>query len=120
MKYQKIYDGFQKQADLLLYYQLCRAYMNENCSILRLVEKILLSRLGVAPEKDNPVTRAINAVRGQHDPVISLPKFEFEAKVSEILAEFVEKKFDVMVFNCSTRLGSYPLKFRDIIERYSE
>ena len=41
MKYAKIYEVFKPKADLLMNYQLCRAFLNDNGGVLDIVEKIL-------------------------------------------------------------------------------
>ena len=123
MKYTKIYEGFKKQADFLLNFQLCRAYLGENCGVARIVELILLSQfrneLAGDEKATEKVVAKIRATQGKRNAIVELPRQEFKETVENILATFVERKFDKMVASVSTNLGLYPLKFRDIVERYS-
>lgn len=116
MKYSKIYQGFKPKADMLLNYQLCRAYLNENGGVFDIVEKILSERFGGLHIKDRLMIRSL---RGKRNPVIELPYHDFKASVEEILAAFVELRFDKMVLEVVSKKEGYPLAFRDIIEKYS-
>jgi hypothetical protein len=115
MKYTKIYQGFKPKADMLLNYQLCKAYFGDNGGVIDMVERILASKFGGLHPKDQMVIRSL---RGKHNPVIELPYHDFKATVEEILAGFVELRFDKMVFEVLSRKEGYPLAFRDIVERY--
>lgn len=117
MKYSKIYEVFKPKADLLMNYQLCRAYLNDNGGVLDIVEKILVQKFGGLHPKDRV---AIRELRGKRNPTIELPYHEFKATVEEILENFVELKFDKMVAEFLAKKSNYPLTFRDIIERYIE
>ena len=117
MKYAKIYEVFKPKADLLMNYQLCRAYLNDNGGVLDIVEKILAQKFGGLHPKDRI---AIRELRGKRNPVVELPYHEFKATVEEILENFVELKFDKMVAEFLAKKPNYPLTFRDIIERYIE
>ena len=114
MKYAKIYEVFKPKADLLMNYQLCRAFLNDNGGVLDIVEKILLQKFGGLHIKDR---LAIRELRGKRNPVVELPYHEFKATVEEILETFVEQKFDKMVTEFLARKSGYPLTFRDIVER---
>jgi hypothetical protein len=116
MKYSKIYQGYVPKADMLLNYQLCKAYLNENGGVFDIVEKILSEKFGGLHIKDR---LAIRALRGKRNPVIELPYHEFKATVEEILAGFVELRFDKMALEVISRKEGYPLTFRDIIEKYN-
>jgi hypothetical protein len=116
MKYLKIYQGFKPKADMILNYQLCRAYFGENGGVYDMVEKILSSKFGGLHAKDKAIIREL---RGKHNPVIELPYHEFKATVEEILEGFVELRFDKMVLEVLSRKEGYPLKFRDIVEKYN-
>jgi hypothetical protein len=115
MKYAKIYEVFKPKADLLMNYQLCRAYLNDNGGVLDIVEKILAQKFGGLHPKDRITIREL---RGKRNPVVELPYHDFKATVKEILAGFVELRFDKMVFEVLSRKEGYPLAFRDIVERY--
>ena len=114
MKYNKIYEAFKPKADLLMNYQLCRAYFNFNGGILEVVEKILTEKLGELPKKD---LAYIREQRGKRNPLIDLPSIEFKATVEEILSSYVGQRFDKMVTEFLANKPNYPLTFRDIIER---
>jgi hypothetical protein len=117
MKYSKIYEVFKPKADLLMNYQLCRAYLNDNGGVLDIVDKILTQKFGGLHPKDRV---AIRELRGKRNPTIELPYHDFKATVEEILENFVELKFDKMVAEFLAKKPNYPLTFRDIIERYIE
>jgi hypothetical protein len=117
MKYSKIYQGFKPKADMLLNYQLCKAYLNENGGVFDIVEKILSEKFGGLHIKDRLVIRAL---RGKRNPVIELPYHEFKATEEDILSEFVSRKFDKMVNEVKAGKEGYPLVFRDMIERFEE
>ena len=116
MKYNKIYQGYDAN-DLLLNYQLCKAYFNDNCSIVQIVEKILLERFHDLSFKERA---KIKECHGKSNALISLPRLGFEAKVNDILQGYVEKRFDKMVAEAiGIKKSAYPQKFRDLIERLS-
>ena len=124
MKNVKIYEGYKKKADFLLNFQLCRAYLGENCSVARVVEIIMLGKFSSEfdmndPESYKSFVAKIRASQGKQKAIIELPRQDFKDSVENILAKFVENKFDRMVAAVKINLGAYPLKFRDIIEQYS-
>ena len=124
MKNVKIYEGYKKKADFLLNFQLCRAYLGENCSVARVVEIILLGKFSSEfdmndPESYKSFVAKIRATHGKRNAMIELPRQDFKDSVENVLAKFVENKFDRMVSAVKINLGAYPLKFRDIIEQYS-
>lgn len=116
MKNVKIYDGFKPKADLLMNYQLCRAYLNENCSIVQIVEKILMERFHDLSFKERAKIRECH---GKSNAVIELPRLDFKMTVNEILTGYVELRFDKMVAEVLAHKSTYPLTFRDIIEKFS-
>lgn len=114
MKYTKIFQGYNAN-DLLLNYQLCKAYFNDNCSILQIVEKILVERYGELSPKE---CAKIRECHGKSNATVEIPRVGFKAKVNDILQGYVEKRFDKMVVEAtSTKRSAYPQKFRDLIER---
>lgn len=114
MKYNKIFQGYNAN-DLLLNFQLCKAYFNENCSIVQIVEKILLERFHDLSFKERA---RIKECHGKSNALISLPRLGFEANVHDILKGYVEKRFDKMVAEAiGIKKSAYPQKFRDLIER---
>jgi hypothetical protein len=116
MKYNKIFQGYNAN-DLLLNFQLCKAYFNENCSIVQIVEKILLERFHDLSFKERA---RIKECHGKSNALISLPRLGFEANVHDILKGYVEKRFDKMVAEAiGIKKSAYPQKFRDLIERLS-
>lgn len=125
MKNIKIYEGYKRSADFLLNFQMCRAYLGENCSVARIVEIILLGKFGGEFDLKDPKSykRFSDAIRdsiqGKRNAIIEFKHFDFKESVEDILSKFVESKFDKMVAAIKVSLGNYPLKFRDIVERYS-
>ena len=116
MKYNKIFQGYNTN-DLILNFQLCKAYFNDNCSIVQIVEKILLERFHDLSFKERA---RIKECHGKSNALISLPRLGFEANVHDILKGYVEKRFDKMVAEAiGIKKSAYPQKFRDLIERLS-
>jgi glutamine amidotransferase-like uncharacterized protein len=116
MKYNKIFQGYNAN-DLILNFQLCKAYFNDNCSIVQIVEKILLERFHDLSFKERA---RIKECHGKSNALISLPRLGFEANVHDILKGYVEKRFDKMVAEAiGIKKSTYPQKFRDLIERLS-
>jgi hypothetical protein len=115
MKYGKIYNGYTGKADLLMNFQLCRAYLNENCSVSKVVE-IVLTQMHGKLYKDE--IAKVRESHGKTNAVIELPRLKIKATANEILANYVELRFDKMVAEVLARKENYPLTFRDIIERY--
>lgn len=114
MRYTKIYEAFKPKADLLMNFQLCRAYLGDNRGVLDLVERILSDKFGGLHIKDRLYIRGL---RGNRNPVIELPYHDFKGSVEEILAAYVELRFDKMVTEILAKKQGYPLTFRDIVER---
>ena len=116
MKYNKIFQGYNAN-DLILNFQLCKAYFNDNCSIVQIVEKILLERFHDLSFKERA---RIKECHGKSNALISLPRLGFEANGHDILKGYVEKRFDKMVAEAiGIKKSAYPQKFRDLIERLS-
>ena len=125
MKNVKIYEGYKKKADFLLNFQLCRAYIGENCKkVTDAVEAILLNKFRGEIDTSDPdsykaFTAKIRATKGKQHAVVELPLQGYKETVADTLAWFVANRFDKMVEAVKINLGAYPLKFRDIIEQYS-
>ena len=125
MKNIKIYEGYKKKADFLLNFQLCRAYIGENCKkVTDAVEAILLNKFRGEIDTSDPdsyrvFTAKIRATKGKQHAVVELPLQGYKETVEDTLAWFVANRFDKMVEAVKISLGAYPLKFRDIIEQYS-
>jgi hypothetical protein len=119
MKSKKIYEAFKPKADLLLLFQMCRAYYGDNLSLMGVVEKILKAQLNVS-EESKLIHRAVSRAQGKSNPTISIPQLGYEKKVYDILDGFVQSHFDKMIAETLKGTPNYPLKFRDIIERNSD
>jgi hypothetical protein len=123
MKNQKIYDGYKKKAGFLLNFQLCRAYIGENCKkVTDAVEAILLHKFRGEIDTSDPdtykaFTSKIRATQGKEHAVVELPLQGYKETVGDTLAWFVANRFDKMVEAVKISLGQYPLTFRDIIEQ---
>jgi len=121
MKNYKIYKEYKKHEDFLLNYQMCRAFLDNNCSVTRMVETILRRRFRDDINMADMYTyrlflNAINATEGKRSGIVHLPRLGFHSSVEDILTEFVRVNFDKMVESVKVSLGKYPHKFRDIIE----
>ena len=129
MKHQKIYEAYKRKAETLpegsfaFNFQLCRAYLGENCKkISDAVEAILLHKFrGEIDTSDPDSYRAfsskIRATQGKRNAVVELPLQGYKETVEDILAWFVANRFDKMVEAVKISLGQYPLTFRNIIEQ---
>ena len=121
MRNYKIYKEYKKHEDLLLKYQMCRAYLRLNCSIKRLVEVILTRKFRddinvIDVHNYRHFLNAINATNGKRNGVVNLPRLGFNENVENILAEFIRVNFDKMVESVKADDKGYPYKFRDIVE----
>ena len=116
IKNEKMYEAFKPKANLQLNFQMCRAYLNDNTSVLGIVEKILSNRFGGLSDKEK---QKIRDFRGQRNPVIELPGHEFKGSEEDILADYVALRFDKMVNELLAGKEGYPLIFRDIVEKYN-
>lgn len=119
MKQTKIFEAYKKKANYEMNFQLARAYFKDNLPVFRLVERILKDKYNLDWQV-KLISKAIANAQGVRDAVIDIPQFNYKEKVSDILAKFVENKFDKLVYDISTNgLGMFPLTFRDIVERNS-
>ena len=117
-KNEKLLAAYKKKADLILNYQMCKAYYKDSAlSILAIVEKILKAKYNL-PWQEKLIRKALNEARGKTNATITIPQFKYEKKVHDILSEFVERNLDKMARETSTR-GLYPLAFVDLVEKYS-
>ena len=117
-KNEKLLAAYKKKADLILNYQMCKAYFKDSAlSILAIVEKILKAKYNL-PWQEKLIRKALNEARGKTNATITIPQFKYEKKVHDILSEFVEKHLDKMAKESATR-GVYPLGFVDLVEKYS-
>ena len=115
---EKLLAAYKKKADLLLNFQMCKAYYKDSgLSILSIVEKILKAKYNL-PWQEKLIRKALNDARGKTNATITIPQFKYEKKVHDILAEFVERNLDKMAKESATR-GMYPLGFVDLVEKYS-
>ena len=107
---EKLLAAYKKKADLLLNFQMCKAYYKDSgLSILSIVEKILKAKYNL-PWQEKLIRKALNDARGKTNATITIPQFKYEKKVHDILAEFVERNLDKMAKESATR-GMYPLGF---------
>jgi len=114
----KILEAYKKKADLLLNYQMCKAYYKDSAmSMTNIVDKILREKYDL-PWQAKIIRKALNEVQGKTDAIVSIPKFKYEKKMRDIMSDFVMKNFKKMVVD-SKMNGLYPFELRDIIEKYS-
>ena len=117
-KNEKLLAAYKKKADLILNYQMCKAYYKDSAlSILAIVEKILKAKYNL-PWQEKIIRKALNENRGKSNPTITIPQFKYEKNTHAIISEFVYKNFDKMVSDRKVN-GSYPLRFNEIVEKYS-
>ena len=114
----KILEAYKKKADLLLNYQMCKAYYKDSAmSMSNIVDKILREKYDL-PWQAKIIRKALNEAQGKTDAIISIPKFKYEKKMRDIMSDFVMKNFKKMVADSKIN-GLYPFELRDIIEKYS-
>jgi hypothetical protein len=114
----KFFNAYKSKSDLLLNFQMCKAYYKDSgLSILAIVENVLKAKYNL-PWQEKIIRKAINDARGVADATITIPQFNYEEKVRDILSKFVEKHFDKMALDAKSN-SMYPQVLRDIIERYS-
>ena len=117
----KAFAEYEKKKDLLLVFQLVRAYYGDSgCNIPCLVEKILKEKYNY-PWQEKIIRKALQGIIGQRNALVSIPQFKYEERVNDILSKFVKSKFDKMVTEIQRHpTGTlYPLRFREIVERNS-
>ena len=118
-KNEKLLEAYKKKADLLLNFQMCKAYYKDSgLSILSIVEKILKVKYNL-PWQEKLIRRALNEARGKTNATINIPQFKYEKKVHDILGEFVAKHLDKMASEALRMRGVYPLTFVELVEKYS-
>lgn len=117
-KSNKILLDYMKKEDLLLNYNTAKAFLKQESaiSVHGLVELILLQKYD-RPWQKRIVHNAIRGVHGKRNALISIPKFNFEENVNDILSSFVHRNFDTILKDREENT-LYPIKLRDIVERF--
>jgi predicted YcjX-like family ATPase len=114
----KVLEAYKKKADFILNYQVCKAYFKDSALyIMAIVEKILKAKYNL-PWQEKIIRKALMENRGKSNPTIAIPQFKYEKNTHDIIAEFVYRNFDKIVADRKAN-GEYPLRFNDIIEKYS-
>ena len=114
----KLLEAYKKKADFILNYQVCKAYFKDSAlSIMAIVEKILKAKYNL-PWQEKIIRKALMENRGKSNPMIAIPQFKYEKNTHDIIAEFVYRNFDKIVADRKAN-GEYPLRFNDIVEKYS-
>jgi hypothetical protein len=116
-----IYGKYKAKEDLLLNFQMVRAYYGDNgASIKRLIDKILAEKYNL-PWQRKIIRNALRVMDNQRNALISIPQFKFEEHVYDILSKFVKKNFTKMIRDAKLQ-GSeslYPLSLRTMLNSYS-
>ena len=77
-KNEKLLEAYKKKADLILNYQMCKAYYKDSgLSILAIVEKILKMKYNL-PWQEKLIRKALNEARGKTNATITIPQFKYE------------------------------------------
>lgn len=114
----KIYSEYKKKESLLINYQICKSYFNDqSASVLGIIEKILKTKFK-SPKHEIFIRKAAIAARGKTDATISIPRLNYENKVNNILSKFVKDNFAKIMVHKKTHVG-YPFILRDLEEKYS-
>ena len=119
IKYNKAFEAYKKKEDLMLNYQMAKAYYKDSgCSVSGLCERILKEKYNL-PWQEKLIRKALAEVKGKKGAVLTIPQFKFQSTVYDILSNFVHKKFDKMVGELIKQPHGtiYPLTFRDIVEK---
>lgn len=117
-KSNKVLLEYMKKEDLLLNYNVAKAYLKQESavSVSGLVELILLQKYD-RPWQKRIVHNAVREIHGKKNALVSIPKFNFEERVNDIISTFVHRNFD-SILKERTENSLYPIGLRDIVERY--
>lgn len=114
----KKYSEYRKIETLLLNYQMCKAYFRDSgASIIGIAELILKEKYNL-PWQTKFMRRALMKAWGKNNPMISIPQFNYDERLHDILSKFVKKNFDKMVAD-QKKNSTYPFAFRELMERNS-
>lgn len=114
----KKYSEYRKIETLLLNYQMCKAYFRDSgVSIIGIAELILKEKYNL-PWQTKFMRRALMKAWGKNNPMISIPQFNYDERLHDILSKFVKKNFDKMVAD-QKKNSTYPFAFRELMERNS-
>ena len=117
-KAEKVYSVYQKNESLLTNYQMCKAYFKDSgASVIGIVESILKEKYNL-PWQLKFIRKATMGARGKSNAQITIPQFNYDACVNDILSKFVKKNFEKMIAD-QKKNNAYPFMFRDLIEKYS-
>lgn len=111
----KALQKYKQKEDIITNYQLSKAYLKDKgASVSSIVETILRKKYNL-PWQQKYIHKAVVGVRGQKNPIISIPQFKYEDRVENILSKFVHKNFGMMVVD-SNENDAYPIMFKKIVE----
>ena len=117
----KLYEKYSKKADLILNFQLVKAYYGDRgANINSLINKILREKYKL-PQQEKIIRKTLLNSRGNINPKIKIPQLHYEENKYDILAKFIKRNFNIMVADAKpkTENNLYPLKFRELIENYN-
>lgn len=114
----KAFERYKKKEDFITNYQMARAYLGDRgANVMGVIEKILSNKYNL-PWQMKYIRIATRNVRGKRNPIISIPKFNFECDSETILSKFVHKNFSNMVANHKDN-DDYPITFTNILNSVS-
>ena len=114
----KKYSEYAKIETLLLNYQMCKAcFRDSGASIIGIAELILKEKYNL-PWQTKFMRRALMKAWGKNNPMISIPQFNYDERLHDILSKFVKKNFDKMAAD-QKKNSTYPFAFRELMERNS-
>ena len=117
MNIEKKYLEYKKKENLLMNYQMCKAYFRDMSASVTYVVELILRQKYDLPWQLKFIRRATMDARGKSNALIDIPQFRYSEHVNDILSKFVKKNFAKMVGDQKNN-SNYPFKFRDIIENY--
>lgn len=114
----KLYEEYKKKEDLILNYQVCKAFFKgAGVSVADMIFLILKRKYNYNWQAKF-IRQAINAVKGQRNPVIDIPQFNYKEHQNDILSRFVRDNFDNIMKEWY--LEGYPLIIKNLGEKYDK
>lgn len=114
----KYYEEYTKFETMLLNLKMCKRYLrSEEKSMLDIIEIILKRKYNLEWQLKF-IKRAMNMARGKTNALVSIPEFNYNERVNDILSMFVKKHFSMMIVDARTK-GGYPDEFDEILKNRS-
>ena len=116
MNIEKKYQEYKRIENLLIDYQMCKAYFRDMSASIAYVAELIIRDKYDLPWQRKIVHKAVSQVQGKSNALIEIPQFKYSAHVNDIISKFIRKNFEKMVYDQRNNTN-YPFKFRDIVEK---